>query len=518
MQGHKKSISLIVFFIFIISCKISTNTEKEPNNTFANANKISINNEITGYLESENDTDCFIVDVDQEQILKIALSGIKGVNHAVSIYRNENPGPVLIKVIDDNRKSSPETFANLYVEPGQYFFTISHGSRDIKKGNTETPYKLNITSRSYLNEEKEPDDTIFSATEISDKSIIIGYFSPAQNTMNNDPKTKMQELDFFKFNISITDNIPVLINVRLTGVTGVDSVLSLLTGTMEELHIADNAGSSESEMISDFGIKESGTYYIRVSSKNFLVNHEIPYELTLEYKQYDQNSELESNNSFDKSNLILNNIITGRISNSGDSDFFHFVPQFKNRFYKATCSGASGLDIVMTIYDNNHNKLFEINNSGAGEPEKIPYFMVKNPIYISVTALSLSSPESEYTLALEQYDSNEILEVEPNNSKNTANILNNRITGFITYRNDIDYYLLKFTEKQRVKLTVRGVKNGRIKISTTDPLGFIIKSKEINADEEVSFNEIFDKKGFLIVESAVPDFEFPYTITVEELQ
>ena len=183
MQGHKKSISLIVFFIFIISCKISTNTETEPNNTFANANKIDINKEITGYLENENDTDNFLLNVDQEQILKIALSGIKGVNHAVSIYRNENPGPVLIKVIDDNRKSSPETFANLYVEPGQYFFKIGHGSRDIKKGNIETPYKLHITSRSYLNEEKEPDDTIFSATEISDKSITIGYFSPAQNSM-----------------------------------------------------------------------------------------------------------------------------------------------------------------------------------------------------------------------------------------------------------------------------------------------------------------------------------------------
>jgi hypothetical protein len=247
------------------------------------------------------------------------------------------------------------------------------------------------------------------------------------------------------------------------------------------------------------------------------VNHDIPYELTLDYKQYDQNSELESNNSFDKANPILSNIIYGRISNSEDHDFFHFTPQFKNRYYKAACNGAAGLDIIMTIYDNNRNKLFEINNSGAGEPEKIPYFMVKNPIYISISAMSLSSPESEYTLALEQYDSNEILEIEPNNSKNTANILNNRVTGFITYKNDTDYYLLKYTERQRVKITVRGVKNGRIKISTTDPLGFIIKSKEINSDEEVSFNEIFDRKGFLIVESVIPDFEFPYTITVEEL-
>jgi hypothetical protein len=517
MQGHKKSISLIIFFIFIISCKISKNTEIEPNNTFANSNKIEINREITGYLDSENDADNFILNIDQEQILKISLSGIKGVNHAVSIYKNENPRPVLIKVIDDNRKSSPETFANLYVEPGQYIFTINHGSRDIKKGNTETPYKFLITSRSYLNEEKEPNDTPYSGTEIQDKSITVGYFSPAQNSMNNDPKNKMKEPDWYKFNISIIDNIPVLVNLRLTGVPGVDSTLSVLNSNMEELQITDNAGAGEGEIISDFGIRESGTYYVQLSSKNFLVNHDIPYELTLDYKQYDRNSELESNNSFDKANIISDNIINGRISNPEDHDFFQFTPQFKNRYYKASCSGAEGLDIIITIYDSNRNKLFEINNSGAGIPEKIPYFMVKNPIYISVSALSLSSPGSEYTLTLEQYDSNEILEIEPNNSKNNTNILHNKISGFITYKNDIDYYLLKFADKQRVKVTIKGVKNGRIKVSTTDPLGFIIKSKEIDSDEEVSFNEIFDKKGFLIVEPVISDFEFPYTITIEEL-
>ncbi len=516
MRCQKKSILLITFLIFIISCKMKSNTEKEPNNTFTNANKIEINKEITGYLESENDADNYILDIDNEQILKIELSGIKGVNHGISIYKNESPRPVLIKVIDDNRKSTAETFANFYVQSGQYIFAITHGTRDLKKGNTETPYKFTVSSRSYLNEEKESNDTPYTSTELTDKSLISGYFSPAQNSLNNDQKNKMKELDWYKFNVNTTDGIPVLINVRLTGVQGVDSTISLLNSSLEEMLTVDNAGTGEVEMISDFGIRESGVYYLQVSSKNFLVNHDLPYELALEYKIFDQNSELESNSSFDKANIIMNNIIKGKISNPEDHDFFQFVPQFKNRYYKAVCSAAEGLDLIMTIYDSNRNKLFEINNGGTGQAEKIPYFLLKNPIYISVSALSLTSAEPEYTLALEQFDSNEIIETEPNNSKNNANTFHNKITGFITYKNDSDYYLVRFDDRQKVKITVKGIKNGKIRISTTDPLGFIIKSKEIESDEEITFNEIFDKKGFLIVEPLIPDFESPYTIAIEE--
>ncbi len=517
MNGYKKSILLIIFFSFIISCKLTKSSEIEPNNTFTNANPIEINKAITGYLDSENDIDNFIMNVNEEQILKIELSGIKGVNHAIYIYKNDNPKPQLLKVIDDNRKSAPETFANLYVQSGQYIFTITHGSRDIKKGNTETPYTLMITSRSFLNEEKEPNDNLNSATEIGDKSITLGYFSPAQNNLNNDEKNKMKEIDWYKFNINISDNIPALIDLKLSGVSGVDSMITILNSGMEELLTVDSAGTGEGEMISDFGIKESGTYYLQVSSKNFLFNHENPYELKLDYKTYDQNSELEPNNSFEKSNVISNNIISGKINGTSDQDFFQFTPPFNNKFYKIKCAGSDGLNIIMKIYDNNRNKLFEINNAGPGEQEHIPYFLIKNSIYISISASSLSAADSRYTLDIEKYDSNELLDVEPNNTKATANFLDKKITGFITYKNDIDYYLIKSEEKKKVKIIVKGVKDGKIRVSTTDSLGFIIKSKDVDSDAEISFIEIFDKKGFIIIEPLTDNFESPYTITIEDL-
>lgn len=516
MNGYKKSILLVIFFSFTLSCTLSKSSETEPNNTFINANKIEINKEINGYLENENDTDNFILDIDEEQILKIELSAIKGVNSAVYIYKNENPKPRLIKIIDDNRKSAPETFTNLYVSQGQYFFSIAHGVRDLKKGNIETPYTLIITARSFLNEEKEPNDNPYSATEIFDKSVIKGYFSPGQNSLNNDQKNMMKETDWYKFNINLSDSNPALIDLSITGVTGVDSVISIFNSGMEEILTIDSAANGEGESVSDFGIKESGVYYIQVSSKNFLFNHDTPYELKLDYKVYDANSELEPNNSFENANTILNNIINGKINSLDDKDFFQFMPAFKNDYYRAGCSGSEGTDIIMTIYDNNRNKLFEINNTGTGGAEKIPYFQIKNSIYISISAASVSA-DSRYTLDLEKYDSNEALETEPNNSKTTANLFNKKITGYITYKNDIDYYLVKYEKRQKVRISIKGVKDGRIKISTTDPLGFIIKSKEIISDEEISFSEIFDKKGFIIIEPVDANYESPYTVTIEDL-
>lgn len=517
MKSFPKSILLIIFFSFVLSCKISKNNETEPNNTFADANQIEINKEITGFIESENDTDNYFLDIDEEQILKIELSGIKGVNHSINIFKNEITKPQLIKVIDDNRKSSSETFANLYVQPGRYILNITHGSRDLKKGNTETAYKLLVTTRSYLNEEKEPNDNPYSANEITDKSITAGYFSPAQNSLNDDQKNRMKEEDWYKFNINISDNIPALIDLNLSGVNGVDSAITILNSAMEVILTVDSAAAGEGESITDLGIKESGIYYIQISSKNFLFNNDTPYELKLNIKIYDRNSELESNNSFEKANIISDNIVNGRINGSDDQDFYQFIPPFKNKYYKAGCSSVEGLDIVMIIYDNNRNKLFEINNAGAGEAERIPYFMVKNPIYISISADALSAVESRYTLDIEKFESSEIIEIEPNNTKIAANLFNDGITGFINYKNDIDFYLLKYQDRQKVKVSLRGVKDGRIKISTTDQLGFIIKSKEIISDEETSFTEIFDKKGYIIVESVVPNYEFPYLITVEDL-
>jgi len=515
MKSYKKSILLIIFVIGFTSCNKGKIYEVEPNNTLETANKIELNKEIAGFLDSENDIDNFLLNINETQILKINLSGVKGVNHAIHVYKNETGIFRLIKIIDDNRKSAPETFINLYVSPGSYIFSITHGDRDTKKGNSENPYILKITPRPYSNEEKESNDNPSSANEIIFDSPITGYFSPGLNPLNKDQKSPMVETDWYKFDVSY-NNTPVLIDVSLTGVSGIDSVISILNSSLEVIVTVDNAGTGEGEYVTDFGIKESGTYYIKVFAKNFSFNNDTPYELMINSKTYDSDYELEPNNSFEQANVILNNSIRGKISSISDTDFFKFTPPAKNRYYKIDCELSADFFPTLTVYDNTKNKLFEINNFGSDQ-NIIPPFFVKDSIYIYLSTSKMPSDQSNYKLTIEDYYPDDQMEIEPNNSKSTANLITEKISGFINSKNDTDYYLYKCEERKKVKISVKGVKNGKIKFSTTDQMGFIIKTKEVNSGEEVSHIEVFDKKGFIIIESVLPNYEYPYTITIEEI-
>jgi hypothetical protein len=510
-------ISIICIAIpFFSTCSKSKNSETEPNNTFINANPIELNREYWGYLDSENDIDYYVLNNTQDQILKIELSGIKGINHAINIYINDNSKSHLIKTIDDNRKSAPEIFSNLYVQPGQYYFCITHGDRDIKKGNNETPYKFIITSRALLDEEKEPNDTPHTATDITGKKSIRGFYSPSRNSMNTEQKNKMHETDWYKFNIETITGKPSLVDINISGVYGVDTVLSVYNSNLEEITTTDNTGTGEGESIPDLGIKESGTYYILVCSKNFQFNHDNPYELKINIKEFDPLSELEPNNSFDKINTIPYNKINGRINYSSDVDYYQHIPADKNRYYKIKCSAGNGIDPVINIYDFNRNKILSINNAGPGQMETIPCLLIRQSIIISISSISLSSDESNYTLEIEESEIHTAIENEPNNSKTNANLFDKNISGFINYKNDTDYYVIKTDERKKIKFTVKGVKSGKIKVSITDPLGFIIKSKEIESDNEITFTDTVDKKGYIIVEPVNANFEYPYTISIED--
>lgn len=513
---YKKSILMLIVLIISSSCSKTNNAETEPNNTFINANVIKLNSDYIGTLESESDIDNYLINIEQEQVLKINLTGIKGINHAMYIYRYDNLKPQLLKIIDDNRKSSPENFSNLYVYSGQYIITILHGSRDLKKGNKDSQYKLSITTSSFFNEEKEPNDIPDMATEIRDNILYKGYYSPAQNQMNSNTAYAMQEFDWYKFNVVLTDGKPALIDVKLSKVDGIDSVLKIMNSSLNELVSIDNGGQGAGETLSDFGIRESGIYYIQVSSKNFVPNHDSPYELQLIYKSHDDGSEIEPNNSFETANPINGTNLKGRINGINDVDFFYFSPVRKNSYYSLGCSGGVNLDVILRLYDGNRNRLFEVNNSGKGGPETIPSVLIKNAVYISVSSGGNNNEDLTYLIDINEDTTGSFYESEPNDTKNETNIISSEIKGFINKKNDKDYYLIRTESNKRVKYLIKGVKGGKIRVSTTDPLGYIIKSKDIDSDEESVISESVDKKGYLIVESLIPVYDSPYKIKIED--
>ncbi|HOV08053.1 MAG TPA: hypothetical protein PK482_02950 [Spirochaetota bacterium] len=511
------SLFIILFSLNNFQCtKKKVFEELEPNNTFTTATPLEINQSCQGTLATDDDIDNYIIRPREDLIVKIELSPVKGVNHAFDIWEINSGVPKLYKSVDDNRKSSPEMIANLFVTSGDYIITVRHGELDAKKGNSEDKYTLRVTAVSYTqHEEKEPNDSMNFANQIVDGETISGYFSPSRNRNNENQANAFREEDWFRTEIIATEESPVTVDVILSGVNGVDSILCLYDSEMNLLYSADNSGEGAAESIKSFGINKSNSYYIMVATKSYQYNNTEKYSLSLKVNAFDKTSEFEPNNSFETASKIFNNSINGNIHNSGDVDFFMYSAA--ESYLNIKLIPDKSLDAVLTIFDSSKNKTMEINNKGVGEAEIIPSVYCDGLIYIKVNAVN-SVVDAPYEIVIEQMQYDSDIEREPNNSLKDANALHEQISGFSSYKGDRDYYIVKTNGKVRYKINVEAPLNGTIKISTTDQMGYIIKTKTISKGEKYSMRELFDKKGYIIVESVIEDYENPYTIELEEVQ
>jgi hypothetical protein len=65
-------------------------------------------------------------------------------------------------------------------------------------------------------------------------------------------------------------------------------------------------------------------------------------------------------------------------------------------------------------------------------------------------------------------------------------------------------------------VTVTGIENALFTVSITDQNGIIIRSEKINGKKARSFKEIFDKRGYIIIESRNEAATEPFEITVRK--
>ncbi len=507
-----------IIFLMFVSCTPSGTMEQEPNNLLNQSNQIEIDKEISGYINTVNDIDNFVLSVKEDQILRISLSAIKGVNHAVKIWRTDKSGPVLIKIIDDNRKSSPEEFSNLFVYQGIYVISVLHGERDIKKASTDSKYRLTVSARPFSNEEKEPNDSPENGNVIEDSIPIEGFFSPAQNRMNKNPDNMYREEDWYSFRAVLSEGKPVLADITLSGVSGIDSILKVYDASMNELALSDNSAIGGSETVSDLGIKKPGIYYAAVSAKNYQFNQNERYEISLKIKDFDETREFENNNSFDTANTVTGNEITGKINPSGDSDFYFFSPRGNATHHRIELINPQSINTSIAVYNEKREILLEVNNAPAGEGETIPALKNSGPLFIAVKSISGSDAGETYNLRVVPLELRGNFETEPNDDINSANTLSTEIQGFTNKSGDKDYFLIRTNSRQKMKITARGTETARIKVSTTDPLGYIISTREVRGTEEISFQEMFNRKGYIIVETDKADFYNPYKIKIEAVK
>jgi hypothetical protein len=509
---------IIALLMSVSSCTKKGRPEKEPNNTFSTANEIVQDERFIGYMGSPNDRDFYALECKQAGIMDIQLSGVKGINIAFKIWKGlENPK--LIKWVDDSRKSSSERFANLSVAPGAYYIEIFQSDRDAKKSDRENLYELIIKSRDAISEESEPNDSIENADAIQPDKEITGFFSPAYNRLNNDKDNLHREEDWYVMDVTLQSDAPLLLNISITGVSGVNSILSLLDPEGNEIAASDNGGVGEPETIIGAGIKKSGGYYIMVTSKGYTSNHEEPYTLKASLSERDSGAEMEPNNDFEESNSIVGNVIRGKITSKEDKDVFLYQANSGPSVYRIELRPPEDMDAMLTLYSGDREPIIDI-SGGKGRRDVYPDFFTERDFYIAVTAKSGDKPSSgEYHLSVTPLKNIDGMEREPNNDMSQANRINNKtISGFTSYKGDKDYFLLTYDSRTRESFEVRGAKVGAIRVSVTDPLGYITKGIDVKGERRVMFSEMIDKKGYVIVESVSEDYDNSYIINLRGAQ
>ena len=513
-------ISYVILILLLITaipcCTKKRHFEKEPNNTFADANEISTDDRILGFMNSPNDRDVFVLNIDKRGIIDIQVSGVKGINLAMKLWKGDTE-PKLIKLIDDTRKSSAERFPNFAVLPGRYYIEIIQSDRDPKKMNKENAYELLLKSREAISEESEPNDSKDEANKIFENKEITGYFSPAYNRLNTRRENIHREEDWYVMDVDLKSGVPMLMDATLTGVSGIDSVLYVYDTNEIVIAKSDNGGIGDPEAITGAGIKKSGSYYIMVASKGYTANNDEPYTLNVTLREHDPGFEMEGNDDFESANKIVNNSIVGRMNSPGDRDMFLYQVSGPG-IYRIELRPPEDMDAMFTLYNSDKDRVMEVNNAGRGTKEVYPNYYTDRDFYIMVSSKSgYELPKGEYFLSVTPFKNIEDQEREPNNDLSQANrIVGRLMTGYISAKGDKDYFLITSDARVREKFEVTGVKGGEIKVSVTDPMGYIIKSYDVLNDRKVVFTEMIDKKGYILIESIVENYDFPYTIKLKE--
>ncbi len=449
----------LVLIITFISCGTGFQKEKENNNSISDANLITESRPVKGFMQTADDTDFYKLQVDIESVCEISLSAIKGVNLAVKIWKGETT-PLVVKLIDDTRKSSSEKMANLYMVPGVYFFQITHGIRDQKKKNNETPYILKIKTRSLADEEKDPNDVSNDATQMQVDTEIKGFFSPAYNHNNYSKSGKLVENDWYVLNVKLSDGKSKLLTIKLTEVNGINSIISLYDSSNNLIKEVDVNPAGAGELIKSIGVLKDAVYYIKISNKGYNSNHISPYYLSSQLEPYDPTMEMEPNNSFEKCNDMRDTLIKGQINEPGDSDIF-LSNITGNGYVTIKVNPPVNSDIMFTLYSKNKKKLFHISNGRKGIAEIFPNVFLQGPVYVKVKSKNAVEKDNGiYELTIVKNDIADLFDLEPNDSIQKAVLIkSNIIHGYTSYKNDKDYFLVKSESRGTKIVNITAPKN-----------------------------------------------------------
>jgi FKBP-type peptidyl-prolyl cis-trans isomerase len=229
--------------------------EFEPNDSHRQANEIRLGERVQGLFQAENDTDWYKLNIDLpgQNIIRVDLSGVPGVNSVLHI--NDSQGH-RIKHSDMQRQGGPEEIINFGVTEGVYYIEISFSAN--QKNENET-YTLSTVLVGPWEEgaEFESNDDTNEANEIKLDSVIEGHIQP-----NNDR-------DYYL--ITIPEPGMDIFVVELSSPAQANLHLELLDAEGKRIKSSDLGGIGVDEQIVKMKFPP-GEYYIYAGSSEVIAD------------------------------------------------------------------------------------------------------------------------------------------------------------------------------------------------------------------------------------------------------
>ena len=255
---------ILLSIVILGSTVYAANSESEPNNAYSTADKITLNNTITGRINNDNDQDFYKLTPNSNGYINIKFKHTYadksfGWNIYTYIYQNgayTELSNTYIGICDNESIALPSIGAKA---GGVYFIKVERSSwraYDTVGRN----YTISTSFTASDNYEKELNDSYYTATKITLGQTYKG------NINNNDDK------DFYRISPNSSGNINIKFKHTTLDYNNGWSVYTYIykNGAYTELSntsigISDNASIS----LPSIGAKAGGVYYIKVERSSW---------------------------------------------------------------------------------------------------------------------------------------------------------------------------------------------------------------------------------------------------------
>ncbi|MBI4424527.1 MAG: hypothetical protein HY554_12405 [Elusimicrobia bacterium] len=437
--------------------------EREPNDHFSQATPARAGRAVEGRLGAASDIDWYRLSSRREGTLSVRLGGIRDVDWVLAVH---GPDRAELKRVDDTTVGGDEQALDVFLGPGEHYVVVAN--KNAKAANPRQAYRLDLLLEPGAGREREPNDRALAATPLEPGSPMRGRFHPAA-----DPRAEGEGFEEDWFRVTVSKPGLQVLNVDVSEVPRVDSVLEVYDANAYKVRQVDAGGPGEAESLRNLGVRGPAVYSLRLFSKGRTANAEVFYQLVTELGAYQGRAEFEPNDQRLEATPLEAPSITGSLSPAGDSDWYRVAASTDTRkLLRAELTALPGMDLQLAVMDEVGNRLVLADNMGREQPEALTGFGARSEQYLVVSEKSgrKADPRQAYTLTRELSDWQPGLEYELNDSSAAPQALKtgDSVDGYFAPKGDVDWYEFNVYQKGVAALELTGVVNVRPTLALFD--------------------------------------------------